>query len=193
MKICIFGASSSRLDPVYFEAAEEMGKRIARGGHTLVFGGGADGLMGACARGAKAAGGKIVGIAPRMFNEPGILLPECDELILTDSMAARKETMFSESEAFLALPGGIGTMDEFFEAITLRQLGLLRGQIVLLNTLDFYTPLVSYLGQMAEQGFMSRNCLELVRLCDTPESALEALEIPDELDGSIRRLEDYTR
>ena len=179
MKICLFGASSSRLDPVYYHEGKE--------------GGGADGLMGACARGAKAAGGKVIGIAPRMFNEPGILLPECDELILTDTMAARKEKMFAESEAFLALPGGIGTMDEFFEAITLRQLGLLRGQIVLLNTLDFYTPLVSYLGQMAEQGFMSRTCLELVRLCDTPESALEALEIPDELDGSIRRLEDYTR
>ena len=205
MKICLFGASSSRLDPVYFREAEAMGRLLAEAGHTVVFGGGADGLMGACARGAKAAGGKVVGIAPRMFNEPGILLPECDELILTDTMAARKEKMFAESEAFLALPGGIGTMDEFFEAITLRQLGLLRGQIVLLNTLDFrgqivllntldfYTPLVSYLGQMAEQGFMSRNCLELVRLCDTPESALEALEIPDELDGSIRRLEDYTR
>ena len=112
MKICIFGASSSRLDPVYYHEAEAMGRLLAEAGHTVVFGGGADGLMGACARGAKAAGGKIVGIAPRMFNEPGILLPECDELILTDSMAARKETMFSESEAFLALPGGIGTMDE---------------------------------------------------------------------------------
>jgi len=185
MKICLFGASSSRLDPVYYHEAEAVGRLIAEAGHTVVFGGGADGLMGACARGAKAAGG--------MFNEPGILLPECDELILTDTMAARKEKMFAESEAFIALPGGIGTMDEFFEAITLRQLGLLKGQIVLLNTLDFYTPLVSYLGQMAEQGFMSRNCLGLVRLCDTPESALEALEVPDELEGSIRRLEDYTR
>jgi len=193
MKICLFGASSSRLNPVYFREAEAMGRLLAEAGHSVVFGGGADGLMGACARGAKAAGGKVIGIAPRMFNEPGILLPECDELILTDTMAARKEKMFAESEAFIALPGGIGTMDEFFEAITLRQLGLLRGQIVLLNTLDFYTPLVSYLGQMAEQGFMSRNCLGLVRLCDTPESALEALEVPDELEGSIRRLEDYTR
>jgi len=149
--------------------------------------------MGACARGAKAAGGKVIGIAPRMFNEPGILLPECDELILTDSMAARKEKMFSESEAFLALPGGIGTMDEFFEAITLRQLGLLRGQLVLLNTKGFYTPLVAYLEQMAEQGFMSRNCLALLSLCDTPEAALKALLTPVELEGSIRRLEDYTR
>jgi len=128
-----------------------------------------------------------------MFNEPGILLPECDELILTDTMAARKEIMFSESEAFLALPGGIGTMDEFFEAITLRQLGLLQGTIVLLNTLGFYVPLVAYLEQMAEQGFMSRNCLKLVHLCDTPEAALEALQTPDDLTGSIRRLEDYTR
>ena len=193
MKICIFGASSSRLDPVYYHEAEAMGRLLAEAGHTVVFGGGADGLMGACARGAKASGGKIVGIAPRMFNEPGILLPECDELILTDSMAARKETMFSESEAFLALPGGIGTMDEFFEAITLRQLGLLQGAIVLLNTKGFYTPLVAYLEQMAEQGFMSRNCLSLLSLCDTPEAALEALLTPVELEGSIRRLEDYTR
>lgn len=193
MKICVFGASSSRLDPVYYHEAEAMGRLLAEAGHTVVFGGGADGLMGACARGAKAAGGKIVGIAPRMFNEPGILLPECDELILTDSMAARKETMFSESEAFLALPGGIGTMDEFFEAITLRQLGLLRGAIVLLNTKGFYTPLVAYLEQMAEQGFMSRNCLALLSLCNTPEAALKALLTPDELEGSIRRLEDYTR
>lgn len=193
MKICLFGASSSRLDPVYFQESERMGCLIAEAGHTVVFGGGADGLMGACARGAKAAGGKIVGIAPRMFNEPGILLPECDELILTDTMAARKEIMFSESEAFLALPGGIGTMDEFFEAITLRQLGLLQGTIVLLNTRGFYTPLVAYLEQMAEQGFMSRNCLKLVHLCDTPEAALEALQTPDDLTGSIRRLEDYTR
>ena len=193
MKICIFGASSSRLDPVYYHEAEAMGRLLAEAGHTVVFGGGADGLMGACARGAKASGGKIVGIAPRMFNEPGILLPECDELILTDSMAARKEKMFSESEAFLALPGGIGTMDEFFEAITLRQLGLLRGQLVLLNTRGFYTPLVAYLEQMAEQGFMSRNCLALLSLCDTPEAAMEALLTPVELEGSIRRLEDYTR
>ena len=193
MKICVFGASSSRLDPVYFREAEAMGRLLAKAGHSVVFGGGADGLMGACARGAKAAGGRLIGIAPRMFNEPGILLPECDELILTDSMAARKEKMFSESEAFLALPGGIGTMDEFFEAITLRQLGLLKGAIVLLNTEGFYSPLLRYLERMAEQGFMSRNCLGLVRLCDTPEAAMEALAAPDELEGSIRRLEDYTR
>ena len=193
MKICVFGASSSRLDPVYFEAAEEMGKRIARGGHTLVFGGGADGLMGACARGAQAAGGKIVGIAPHLFNEPGFLLPECDELILTDSMSSRKEKMFDLSDAILSLPGGIGTMDEFFEAITLRQLGLLRGPLVLLNTSGFYSPLVAYLEKRAALGFMSHSCRDLLRVCDTPSDALKALLRPDGLVGSIRCLEDYTK
>ena len=118
---------------------------------------------------------------------------DCSELILTETMAERKERMFALSDAFLVLPGGIGTMDEFFEAITLRQLGLLRGPVVLLNTRDFYTPLSAYLEMMADQGFMSRNCLELLHLCDTPEEALEALLTPDTLTGSIRRLEDYTR
>ncbi|MBQ9662109.1 MAG: TIGR00730 family Rossman fold protein [Oscillospiraceae bacterium] len=193
MNICVFGASSNRLDPVYFAEAEAMGRLIAQVGHEIVFGGGADGLMGACARGAKAGGGRVVGIAPRLFNEPGFLLPECDELILTDTMSARKEKMMQLSDACLALPGGIGTMDEFFEAITLRQLGLLKGTIVLLNTRQFYTPLVSYLEEMAEQGFMSRNCLELIRLCESPAEALEALLRPDELVGSINRLEDYTK
>ncbi len=168
-----------------------MGRLIARAGHTVVFGGGADGLMGACARGAQTEGGRVVGIAPRLFDEPDILLRDGAELILTGSMAERKEKMFSLCGAFLTLPGGIGTMDEFFEAITLRQLGLLAGPLVLLNTLGFYTPLVRWLEAMAEQGFMSRNCLDLLRLRDTPEAALEALEMPDGLIGSIRRLEDY--
>lgn len=193
MNICIFGASSSRLDPAFYQDAEQAGRLIALAGHCIVFGGGSDGLMGACARGAKAEGGRIIGIAPKIFNEPGILLPDCDELILTDSMSTRKEQMFSMSDSFLALPGGIGTMDEFFEAITLRQLGLLHGPLVLLNTLGFYSPLVAFLENMAERGFMSRNCLALLRVCDTPDQAIEALLLPDHLDGSIRRLEDYTR
>ena len=193
MKVCIFGASSSHLEPVYFSEAEKMGKLLAEAGHEIVFGGGADGLMGACARGAAAAGGRIIGIAPRLFDEPGFLLQERCELILTDSMAERKEKMFAFGDAFLALPGGIGTMDEFFEAITLRQLGLLKGAVVLLNTRRFYTPLIAYLEMMTDQGFMSRNCLSLLRLCDTPEEALDALLTPVTLTGSIRRLEDYTK
>lgn len=193
MNICIFGASSRRLDQIFYQESEKTGRLIAEAGHCVVFGGGSDGLMGACARGAKAAGGRIIGIAPKIFDEPGILLQDCDELILTDSLSARKEKMFSMSNSFLALPGGIGTMDEFFEAITLRQLGLLQGPLVLLNTRGFYSPLVAFLENMAEQGFLSHNCLSLLRVCDTPAQALKALLLPDHLAGSIRRLEDYTR
>ena len=193
MKICVFGASSSRLDPVFFQEAEQTGRLIGQLGHCVVFGGGADGLMGACARGAKSVGGRVIGIAPHLFNEPGFLLPECDELILTDSMSSRKEKMFDLSDAILSLPGGIGTMDEFFEAITLRQLGLLRGPLVLLNTSGFYSPLVAYLEKLAALGFMSHSCLDLLRVCDTPSDALKALLRPDGLVGSIRRLEDYTK
>ena len=192
MNICIFGASSNRLDPVFFSESRRMGHLIAGAGHSLVFGGGADGLMGACARGALESGGKVIGIAPQLFNEPGFLLPDCTELLFTESMAARKEKMLAISDAFLALPGGIGTMDEFFEAITLRQLGLLTGPLVLLNTCGFYTPLLAFLKSMADGGFMSENCLALLRVSETPEQALEAVLLPDTLSGSIRRLEDYT-
>ncbi|MCR5137039.1 MAG: TIGR00730 family Rossman fold protein [Oscillospiraceae bacterium] len=193
MNLCIFGASSDRLDPCYYDAAEALGGLIARAGHTVVFGGGAGGLMGACARGAQKAGGRLIGIAPKLFDEPGFLLSGCTELILTDTMAGRKEKMLALSDAFLALPGGIGTMDEFFEALTLRQLGLLDGNLVLLNTAGFYDALEAFLHQMADQGFMSRNCLSLLRICPTPEAALEAALERKGPRGSIRRLEDYTR
>ena len=193
MNICIFGASSDRLDPAYYDEAEKLGRLIAEAGHGMIFGGGAGGLMGACARGVMDAGGHLTGIAPVIFDEPGFLLPGCTELILTQTMAERKEKMLAMSDAFLALPGGIGTMDEFFETVTLRQLGLLRGPVVLLNTKGFYNTLMRFLQEMAEQGFMSRNCLEIIRLRETPETALAAALEADGTVGSIRRLEDYTR
>ena len=91
MNICIYGASSNRLDPVYYEAAEQLGRCIAASGNVLVFGGGADGLMGACARGAKARGGKILGIAPKIFDEPGFLLSDCDEFIMTSDVLSEED------------------------------------------------------------------------------------------------------
>ncbi len=192
MNICIFGASSNRLDSVYFEAAEQLGRCIAASGDVLVFGGGASGLMGACARGAKERGGKVIGIAPKLFDEPGFLLSDCDDFIMTSTMAERKETMLKQSDAFIALPGGIGTMDEFFETITLKQLGLAKGPLVLLNTGNFYDPLAVFLARMAEGGFMSDACLNLVHLCRTPEDAVAAAHLQEDAKGSIRRLEDYT-
>ena len=123
MNICVFGASADKLDPAYFAAAEELGALLHALGHRLIYGGGKDGLMGACARGVIRAGGRPLGIAPRFFDEPGILDHEGAELLFTETMAERKSLMLESAEAFIALPGGIGTLDEFFEALTLRQLG----------------------------------------------------------------------
>ena len=189
MNICIYGASSNQPGEVYFQDAETLGRLIAEAGHTLVFGGGRDGLMGACASGALHAGGRVVGIAPEMFLDPGFLLDSCSEMILTASMAERKERMLALSDAYICLAGGIGTMDEFFETVTLKQLGLVSGPLVLLNTEEFYTPLLELLQRMAEGGFMSANCLGLVRLCRTPEEALAAALRPETLQGSLDRLE----
>ena len=193
MKICVYGASGDELDPRYFEAAEAMGALLAEAGHSLVFGGGARGLMGAAARGAAGKGGEIIGIAPRFFDEPGILFPGCTRFVFTDTMRERKAAMEAESDAFLALPGGIGTFEEFFETLTLKQLGRHGKPMVLLNTLDYYAPLLSLLEQAAEQRFLSRGCFRLFQVCGSPEEALAALENAEVLSGSIHRLEDYTK
>ncbi len=192
MNICIFGASSDNLDPLYYQEAEAFGASLVSASHRLIFGGGANGVMAACARGVKAAGGEIIGIVPRLFDEPDFLFEGCTDLLYTDTMSARKEKMFSLGEAFVALPGGIGTLDEFFECITLKQLGLLSGPIVLLNTKGFYDPLVKFLQKLADERFMSHACLDLLQVCETPAAALTACLRKESIRGSIRRLEDYT-
>lgn len=193
MRICVYGASGNHLDPAYFEAARQLGRILARDGHTLVFGGGASGLMGACAEGAEEGGGEIIGIAPRFFDEPGILFPRCSRFLYTETMAQRKTAMFEESEAFIALPGGIGTFEEFFETLTLKQLGRHGKPMALLNTLDYYAPLSAMLERAAEDGFLSRRCFSLYALCDTPEEALHHVLTEQAPVGDLNRLEDYSR
>ena len=107
MKICVFGASSERIDKSYKEQSFELGRILAEAGHDLVFGGGSRGLMGAVARGFRQGGGKVIGIAPRLFDVGDILLKECDEKIITEDMSSRKIRMIEMSQAFIALPGGM--------------------------------------------------------------------------------------
>ena len=193
MKICIFGASGSELDPKYFEDARSFGNLLAEGGHTLVFGGGAHGLMGACARGAAERGGEIIGIAPRFFCEPGILFDGCTSFIFTDTMRERKAAMDRESDAFLVMPGGIGTLEEFFEMLTLKQLGRHAKPMAILNTLGYYDELLRMLEKAADGGFMSRQCLLLFHLCASPGDALDQLLHDRPISGSSRRLVDYNK
>lgn len=193
MKVCIYGASGQNLAQPYFDAARELGRLLAEGGHSLVFGGGAHGLMGACAEGASELRGEIIGIAPRFFDEPGILYPHCTRFLFTDTMSQRKAAMFEESEAFIALPGGIGTFEEFFETLTLKQLGRHGKPMTLLNTLGYYAPLTALLERAVKDGFLARRCFQLYGLCDTPREALDHVLTEQAPQGGLTRLEDYTR
>ena len=175
MRICVFASSSDRLDGRYLEEAHALGRLLGEGGHTMIYGSGASGLMGACARGAVEAGGEVIGIAPRFFDQPGVLFEGCSRLVLTDTMAERKTAMEEEAEGFLILPGGIGTMEEFFEVLTQRQLGLHAKPMALLNTAGCYTPLCAMLRRMAETGFAGSEVPALAALCETPAEALLAL------------------
>ena len=191
MKICIYGASSSRLDRQYYEDARRFGSLLSGRGHSLIFGGGAGGLMGACAEGA--IGAEIIGIAPRFFDEPGILFSGCTRMIYTETMNERKALMEDEADAFVVLPGGIGTFEEFFETLTLKQLGRHNKPIALLNTLGCYDVLQELLHRSVDAGFMSANCLRLYALCATPAEALDYVEHAERLTGGITRLEDYAK
>ena len=193
MNICIFGASGRELEESYYAAAELLGSLIAQQGHTLVFGGGREGLMGAAARGAHKYGGDIIGIVPKFFDEPGIIYEHCTELIFTETVRERKQLMEERSEACVVLPGGIGTFEEFFEMLTLKQLGRSDRAIVVLNTNDYYGPMQHMLEDTARQRFMSRGCLELYGLADTPDKALDYIARYVPRKGSIRRLEDYNK
>ena len=175
MRICVFGASSDRLEASYIEAAEEAGRLLGRGGHTLIFGGGGSGLMGACARGAAETGAEIVGVAPRFFDEPGLMFERCSRFVWTETMAQRKSVMEEQAEGFLILPGGIGTMEEFFEVLTQRQLGLHAKPMALLNTNGFYGELSALLCAMGEKGFTGKGVEALAAVCEEPAEALRAL------------------
>lgn len=193
MKICIYGASSSELKPEFYSAAERLGVLLAENGHGMVFGGGKEGLMGAAARGVHSLGGEMIGIAPGFFDEPGILFEHCTELILTDTMRERKRLMQEKADAFLVLPGGIGTLEEFFETLTLKQLGQENRAIVLLNTCGFFDSLYALLRELADKGFMSHRCLEIFSLASTPEEALRLLTEYVPNTGDINRLSEYNK
>ena len=193
MNICVFGASSDMLAAEYYEAAERLGALIAESGNTLVFGAGRDGLMGSCALGAKNAGGHIIGIAPAFFDEPGILYKESGELILTETMDERKQLMIDKSDAFVALPGGLGTFEEFFACLTLKQLGRHAKAVVLLNTLGYYEPLVSLIAGSIEKRFAGHDTASLFSLCDTPERVMEYMDNYIPLTGSTKRICEYCK
>lgn len=177
MKICVFGASSDAIPSRYLDAAYDFGRELAKNGHSLVFGGGATGVMGAAARGIKSAGGVLIGIAPKFFDVPGVLYKECDEFIYTETMRERKALLEDTSDAFAVLPGGIGTYEEFFEVLVLCQLGRMNKPIAIYNVDGCYENLRTLLLGTVEGGFMGEEKLSLCRFCNTAEEIVEYLNI----------------
>ena len=176
MRICLFGASSDRLAQIYFDQAQKLGEEMGKRNIGLIFGGGATGLMGAACRGVHSASGEIIGVAPRFFDQEGVLFQQCTELIFTDTMRQRKEKMENLSDAFAVVPGGIGTLEEFFEIFTLRQLGRHHKPIALLNTSGYYDKLLAMLTHTVETGFMKAQCLDLIGVFQEPKALLDYLE-----------------
>ncbi len=153
MRICVFCSSSDAVDTVYLDAAAEAGTLIAQGGHSLVFGGGRVGLMGAVARAVHAGGGKVVGIIPTFMNKPGVPYTECDELLYTRGMQERKARMMALAEAFLVLPGGFGTLEEMSEVMTQKQFDFLKVPLVAVNVNGFYDRLAEFFEVFYDRRF----------------------------------------
>ena len=176
MNICVYGASSKTIDAQFTDAGHALGVLIAQHGYGLVFGGGDNGMMGAVACGAHDGGGRIIGVAPSFFNVDGVLYPHCDELIYTDTMRERKQKMEDLSGAFIVTPGGIGTFEEFFEILTLKQLNQTNKPLVILNTAGYYDSMFAMMRHTADTNFMSEMTFDLIKIVDTPEQAIEYIE-----------------
>ena len=176
MNICVYGASSSLIAKNYTNAVEELGELIAKHGHGLVFGAGAGGMMGAAARGAYRAGGTIIGVVPTFFNVDGALFENCTELIRTETMRERKQIMEDKSDAFIMTAGGIGTFEEFFEILTLKQLGRHEKAIVVFDKDGYYDNLLKMLDTAVEQKFMRQECRELFYAAKSPLDAINYIE-----------------
>jgi uncharacterized protein (TIGR00730 family) len=173
--LCVYCGSRSGADPRYAEAARALGSALGSGGHRLVYGGGHAGLMGEVADATLAAGGQVLGIIPRRLVARELGHRGIQELRVVDTMHERKLQMAQAADAFLALPGGLGTLEELFEAWTWQQLGYHDRPIGLLDTAGFYRPLLELLAHTRDAGFVSAPQVDRLRVDSDPERLLQTL------------------
>jgi len=174
--ICVFCASSEGIDESYLKLATEVGTRIGTGGHRLISGGGRVSMMGAVARATREHGGHTVGVIPQHLVPYEVADTEADELLVVDTMRERKALMDAHADAFLILPGGIGTLEEFFEAWTSWSLGMHAKPVVVLDPGGFYDPLWQFVGSMIEAGFVRPGAWELLHRVGTVDEAFGLIE-----------------
>ena len=174
--VCVFCASSANIDERYLEAARELGRLLAQEGWRCVNGGGAVGLMGAVTDGALDAGGQVTGVIPKFMVDNGWCYDRLEDVIVTADMHQRKYMMSEMADAIIAMPGGVGTLEELLETLTWRQLGLVKVPVIILNTLGYFDQLIAMLGHAIDEGFMKPSHAQLWTVAETPAEAIAMLE-----------------
>lgn len=174
--VCVFCASSANIDECYLADARELGNLLAQGGWRCVNGGGAVGLMGAVTDGTLDAGGEVTGVIPKFMVDNGWCYDRLMDVVVTADMHQRKQMMSNMADALIALPGGVGTLEELLETLTWRQLGLVKVPIIILNTLGYYDPLLAMLRHAIDEGFMKPSHGQLWQVAATPADAVALLD-----------------
>ena len=156
MNICVFGAASDNIAPQFIQETEKLGRELVKRGFGLVYGGGATGLMGAVARGVHEMGGYVHGVAPEYFDTPGILYKKCDKFTFTDTIRERKQIMEDDAAAFIMVPGGVGTYEEFFEILTLANLDRHKKPIAVFNVAGYFDRIIELIDYSVKEGFINK-------------------------------------
>lgn len=175
-RVTVYASSSQALQSVYYEAARRLGEILAGAGKSIVYGAGGHGLMGAVANGALGSGGEVYGVVPDFLQELELTHRGLTGLKIVREMRVRKQLMLEESDAVVALPGGCGTIEELFEALTMKRLGQWVGPVILVNTNGFYDDLIRFLDHSVAERFMGSNHLDMWSVVDEPEGVLNAIE-----------------
>lgn len=171
-RVCVFAGSRAGVSPEHAKLAGALGQTLARAGFGVVYGGGSTGLMGVLARATLAAGGEVLGVIPSEMESREWAFHEVTRLFITEGMHERKAQMAELSEAFVALPGGIGTLEELFEVFTWSQLGFHRKPVMLLDAVGYYTPLLTMLDRMVDEGFLGAEARRLLLHARSPADVL---------------------
>jgi uncharacterized protein (TIGR00730 family) len=174
--VTVYASSSAALKPVYYDAARRLGEILALAGKSIIYGAGGGGLMGEMANGALAKNGKVYGVVPGFLQDLELTHRGLTGLQVVGDMRMRKHLMLQDSDAIVTLPGGSGTYEELFEALTMKRLGQWVGPVIIVNTAGFYDRLLEFLGHSVDECFMGRRHLDMWSVVDEPEQVLEAIE-----------------
>jgi uncharacterized protein (TIGR00730 family) len=193
-KVCVYAASSDQLRPVFYEQTEVLAQRLAERKVTVVYGGGAVGLMGTLATTMINNGGHVIGIMPHFMKDVEWAHKEVNEFVFVGDMHERKRRFVEDVDAIIALPGGVGTLEELFEVITWKKLGLLNKPIIILNTDGFYDPMLEFLDRMVEEKFLAALHKRMWHVITDANDIMKAIENADPwIEDAIRWAADYKK